>query len=121
MSKSLTKIQKDIDDFCEERGWNHTHPNSLITSTLIELGELAEHYQWKNEFEEYTEDEKKEIAYEFVDVFFYLSRLANKTGINIEEAFYDKLPKLAKKFPIGKDSLEANKEYRAAGKNKLYD
>lgn len=121
MNKSLKQIQKDVDSFCEERSWNHEHPNNLITATVIELGELAEHYQWDNEFKKYSETEKKEIGYEFVDVLFYLCRLANKTGVNIEEAFYDKLPKLAKKFPVGKNTLEANKEYREKGKNKLYD
>lgn len=121
MNRSLTQMQKDVDLFCEERDWANSSPNSLISSIVIELGELAEHYQWDNEFKKYTENEKKEIGYEFVDVLFYLSRLASKTGIDMEESFYDKLPKLKKKFPIGKDSLEAHKEYRKNGKSKLYD
>ena len=114
-------MQKDVDIFCKERNWNHERPNSLIAATMIELGELAEHYQWKNEFEKFEGDKKTEVAYEFVDVLFYLCRLANKSEINLTEAFYEKLPKLRKKLPIGKDSLEANKEYREKGKNKLYD
>ena len=121
MNKSLNQIQKDVDHFCEERNWIHGYPNNLISATMIELGELAEHYQWQNEFKKYSKTEKKEIGYEFVDVIFYLCRLANRTGINIEESFYDKLPKMAVKFPVGKDCLEANREYREKGKNKLYD
>lgn len=121
MPKSLTQIQKDIDEFCELRGWNHSQPNSLIASTIIELGELAEHYQWQKEFKEFSKEEKKELGYEFVDVLFYLCRLANRSGIDIQEMFYDKLPKLEEKFKIGKDSKEMNKKYRESGKNKLYE
>lgn len=121
MSKSLKQIQKDVEEFCIERGWSNDDPNQLITSTLIELAELAEHYQWKKEFKKLNKTEKKEIGYEFVDVIFYLCRLANKSGIDIEESFYDKLPKLAKKFPVGKDPLKAKLEYRKNGKNRLYE
>lgn len=121
MTKSLKQIQKEIDSFCEERNWNHESPNTLIAAIIIEMGELAEHYQWQKEFKILKGDEKTEVAYEFVDVIFYLTRLANKSGIDITKAFYEKLPKLKKKFPVGKSSLEANKEYRITGKNKLYN
>lgn len=118
---SLNDLVKRIDAFCIERNWNHEHPNSLIASTVIELGELAEHYQWQSKFSKFSEEEKKEIAFEFVDVLFYLYRLASITGIDLEEAFNDKLPRLAKKFPIGSDTKVQNKEYRKTGKNRLYD
>lgn len=119
--KSLSDLCKVVDDFCEERGWNHSDPNQLIASTLIELGELAEHYQWKKEFPKLEGDDKREVAYEFVDVLFYLIRLANNSEINLEEAFEDKLPRLAKKFPVGSKSKEQNRKYRDEGRNKLYD
>ena len=120
-NKTLKQITKDIDDFCKERGWNHQSPNSLIAAIVIELGELAEHYQWQKEFKKFTKKEEKEVGYEYVDVLFYLLRLASVSGIDVEKYFYDKLPKLAKKFPKGKNALEANKEYRKAGRNKTYD
>ena len=121
MSKSIQEISEIVEKFCTERNWENKDPNQLITSTFIELGELAEHYQWKNEFQKYSEEEIEEIGFEFVDVLFYLIRLANKTGIDIEKAFDKKLPKLAKKFPVGKDPTVAHNEYRKSGKNKLYE
>lgn len=123
MNKTLKDIQSDISIFCKQRDWYHKHPNELISSITIELGELAEHYQWKDKFEDYTEEEKKEIGYEFVDILFYLSVLANNTGIDMTDAFYDKLPKLAKKFPekLGRHTKEINKRYRKEGKNRLYE
>lgn len=121
MPKSLKTIQNDVEKFCKERGWGNDDPNQLITSTLIELGELAEHYQWQNTFKKFNKKEKEEIGYEFVDVIFYLCRLANKSGIDLEESFYKKLPKLEKKFKVGTNPKKVHDEYRKNGKNKLYE
>ncbi len=121
MEKTLKEIQKDIDKFCEERNWDNNDPNQLIASIVIELGELSEHYQWENKFKRFSKIERKEVGYEFVDVLFYLCRLANRSGIDIEEMFYDKLPKLGKKFKNGKNVKKANKNYRETGKNRLYE
>ena len=60
MSKSLKDLAEIVDKFCVERGWKNGDPNQLITSTHIELGELAEHYQWQNKFKELSEEEKRE-------------------------------------------------------------
>lgn len=121
MPKTLKQITKDIDKFCKEREWNHSSPNSLIAAILIELGELAEHYQWQKEFKKLSKKEQKELGYEYVDVLFYFLRLASLSGIDVEKYFYEKLPKLEKKFPVGKDPVKAHKEYRKNGKNKTYD
>jgi dCTP diphosphatase len=117
----MKNIQKKVDEFCKERGWLTDGPNELITSTMIELGELAEHYQWQKEFKELDETKKREIGYEFVDVIVYLCRIANRSGIDIQDMFDEKLPKLAKKYPVGGDPKKAHEEYRKNGKNKLYE
>ncbi|PKN02898.1 nucleotide pyrophosphohydrolase [Candidatus Dojkabacteria bacterium HGW-Dojkabacteria-1] len=119
--KSVQEITENIRKFCDERGWSHSSPTGLLTATFSELGELAEHYQWQKEFKEFTEEEKKEISYEFVDVLWYLFRLADKSGIDIEKAFDEKFPKLAKKFPVGCDPKKQHEEYRKNGKNRLYE
>ncbi len=121
MSKSFKEISEEVIQFCEKRNWQNANPNALISAILIELGELAENYQWDKEFKEWDSDKKEEVGFEFVDVLFYLIRLADKSGIDIEEYFYKKLPKLEKKFPIGSNSLEQNKKYRDLGKNKHYE
>lgn len=124
MAKSLREITEIIDNFGNERGWKNDDPNQLISSILIELGELAEHYQWKNSFSKLDAAKKQELGYEFVDVVIYLFRLASKSGIDIEKYFDEKIVKLAKKFPIGlaKEDYAAVKDhYRKTGKNKTYD
>lgn len=124
MSKSIQELSDIVKQFCEDRDWKHGDPNQLLSSISIEFGELAENYQWQNSFKEYTEEERKEIGYEFVDVLFYIFRLADKSGIDIEKYFMEKLPKLEEKFPIGqkkKDYKKIKEEYRKTGKNKDYD
>ncbi len=102
MAKSIKEITDIINKFSYERGWLNEEPNHLLSSIFIELGELAEHYQWKSKFEKVEGDKKTELGFEFVDVIFYLFRLASHSGIDIEEYFDKKLPKLTEKFPIGK-------------------
>ncbi|MBU0569519.1 hypothetical protein KKB40_01910 [Patescibacteria group bacterium] len=100
MSKSLKDIENDVVKVCKERNWKNTDPNQLISSTMIELAELAEHYQWQNDFskiDDLTKRGRDELGYEFVDVLFYLLRLAHRSGIDIEEYFYKKLPKIRTK------------------------
>lgn len=123
MAKSIQEITRIIDEFSTARGWRNEDPNQLITSIFIELGELAENYQWQSKFKQLSAAEKRAIGYEFVDVIFYLFRLASHTGIDIEKYFDEKLPKLAAKFPIKPDKSwkQIHQDYRKQGKNKLYD
>jgi NTP pyrophosphatase (non-canonical NTP hydrolase) len=135
IKKKLSKKDKSISDLSEimmlfkkERGWAKAPPNQLIAALFTEMAELAEHYQWQSEFVEekdLPEDKKKEVGYEFVDVLFYLFEIAARTGdgIDIEQAFNEKVPKLAEKFPKDispEDYFRRKREYRASGKNKLY-
>lgn len=122
--QTISEITKKIIKFSDERGWVHENPQQLLNSVMIELGELAEHYQWLSKFPDWDEKKKLEVGYEFVDVIFYLFRLAKRSGVDIESSFNSKLPKLAKKFPVGQTSNEmkqVKEEYRKTGKNKLYE
>ena len=118
MSKTVNQLVKDVENFCSTRDWKNDDPNQLISSILIELGELAEHYQWTSKFKDYSGEDKKEIGYEIVDVLFYLLRLAGKSGIDVEKAFSDKLQKLEAKYPVGSDWKTQHYSYRSARKNK---
>jgi NTP pyrophosphatase (non-canonical NTP hydrolase) len=123
MAKSIQDICDVIEKFSTDRGWANDDPNQLITSIFIELGELAEHYQWKDSFDRLPED-KTELGYEFVDIIFYLFRLANKSGIDLEYYFDEKVPKLEKKFPVHHTEEQhqtAKRHYRRTGKNKRYE
>ena len=87
MAKSIQEISALITKFADERGWTNEEPNHLLVALQIELAELSEHYQWKNQFEEMDEEEKTALGYEYVDVIFYLFRMAARSGIDIEKYF----------------------------------
>ncbi|HEC64393.1 MAG TPA: hypothetical protein ENI23_03780 [bacterium] len=122
MSKSIKEITDIIDEVCDKRGWDDP-PMQLANSLFIEMGELAQKFEKRKSFPEFSKKEKQEVGYEFVDVIIYLFRFASKSGINIEYYFDKKLPKLKKKFPVGQTeagNLKIKKEYRKTGKNRLY-
>lgn len=127
MSKSITikQMQQQVADFINERDWYEDNPNHLITSVLIELAELAEHYQWKASLKDINKDitpsKKKEIGFEIVDVIVFLIRIANDTGIDIGPLFEEKIEKLKIKYPDGKNGKQRQLAYRKTGKNKLYE
>ncbi len=109
--------------FSNDRGWNNDDPCELTSALFVEMGELADHYNWKHKFGDMTEEEKKEVGFEFVDVIFYLFQLANKSHIDIEKYFDEKVPLLAEKYPAVRDEKlhdQRKKEYRITGKNRLY-
>lgn len=133
MAKSLQDYTEIMDKFYDARQWHHNDPNQLLSSLHIELGELAEHFQWQSSFKQLSETERTELGYEFVDVFIYFLRLAENSGIDIEKYFDEKLPKLEKKFPLPdpaqgnltrEEKIRLSKahhdQYRKAGKNILY-
>lgn len=120
---NLEELKQLVVDFEKERNWTATNPNMIITSLIIELGELAEHYQWKSEYSKLDEVKKKELGYEFTDVIFYLLQLAAGSDIDIEHYFLEKLEKLKIKYPPGvteEDYYKTKEEYRKTGKNKTY-
>lgn len=121
MAKSIQEITDIIVKFAHDRGWKDEDPRDLTNALFIELAELSEHFQWQSKFKEFSEDKKIEVGFEFVDVIFYLLRLAHNAGIDIEEYFDLKLPRLEKKFPVGGNAKKAHEEYRKTGKNKKYE
>lgn len=124
MGKTLKQFSEIVHNFATQRGWRNDDPNQLITSLIIEIGELSENYQWKSTFKKLSDDEKQQIGFEFVDVLFYLLQLANKSEINIEKYFDMKIKRLEEKFPLGQtteDYKKVRKVYRKTGKNKLYE
>jgi NTP pyrophosphatase (non-canonical NTP hydrolase) len=122
----INDIATQVSQFAKERNWQNNNPNELLVALYTELGELGEHFLWMKEFPTDLSDEKrKEIGYEIVDVLIYLLQVAKKIGIDDVSGMYlDKREKLAKKFPVGLSDAEHAKireEYKKTGKNKFYE
>ncbi len=101
---SLYELQKMLDEFIAQREWQKYHtPKNLSMSVAIEAAELMEHFQWCDKrADQFSSEEKEEIAEEMADVLHYLLRLATVLEIDLYEASRRKIAKNQKRFPIDK-------------------
>ena len=99
----LKTLAKQVVAFREERNWKRFHGSKdLVLGLLVELGELAEHFQYLTgeELEEYQRDFKQDIGEEMADVLFWLLLMSQEHGIDLEAAFLAKMKKKALKYPV---------------------
>jgi dCTP diphosphatase len=97
-------IQK-LREFATERDWDQFHsPKNLIMALSVEVSEIVEHFQWSTEEESYQLSSKKleKIKEEVGDVVIYLVMLADKLGIDLIEAAWEKISTNEIKYPAEK-------------------
>lgn len=90
---------QELIKFRNERDWQQFHNSKdLALAISIEASELNELFLWKT-----NEDVNKEkLKFELADVMAYCLLLAEKQGIDIEEAIREKIALNAQKYPIEK-------------------
>lgn len=104
---NLPALTQALLAFRDERNWAQFHTlRNLIVSLNLEAGELLELTQWKSDAQ-ISELPRKESGMEALrdecaDVLLYLLLIADKAGIDLEKAAYDKLAKNADKYPVEK-------------------
>ena len=76
----------------------------MALSLMLEAGELAEHFQWKSDEEigHHLVKEKDEIGAELADVLYWTLLMAHDFGIDLSQAFSDKMKSNAAKYSIEK-------------------
>jgi len=105
-----------ITQFRDERDWKQFHnPKDMSISIVLEATEVMEHFQWKTPEESilYIENNKESIAEELSDVLYWVLLLSHDLGIEISEAFENKMQQNEKKYPINqaKGSSKKYTEY----------
>ena len=103
--KELNKLQSDLAEFAKARDWDQFHsPKNLAMALSGEVGEVLEHFQWLTEeqSQNLTYEQRREVGEELADVFMYLLRLADKTGINLIDESNKKLVINETKYPVDK-------------------
>ena len=100
----VNKLQHYLQTFANERDWNQYHnPKNLAMALAGECGELLEIFQWlkpeESTLEKLGPENMKAVKDEVADVFIYLVRMAGLLKIDLEEAFWSKMEKNAKKYP----------------------
>jgi NTP pyrophosphatase (non-canonical NTP hydrolase) len=101
MNALIQKIRK----FREARDWDQYHsPKNLVMALVVEVAELAEHFQWLTEEESRNlpDDKLKKVRDEIADTVIYLANLSDKLGIDPIAAAHDKIEKNHRKYPVEK-------------------
>lgn len=111
---NIEKILSESDRFVKEREWDQFHSvKNLAMALSVEASELLEIFQWMKEEDSnnVATDSKTftKIEEEVADIFIYLLRIVNKTGIDLEQAVYRKMKKNEEKYPVEKAKGNAKK------------
>ena len=98
-------VKREVVKFTEDRNWDQFHtPENLAKSISIEAAELLECFQWSPDYD------KEAATEELADIMNYCILMADKMGIDIEDAIMDKIRKNAEKYPVEK-SYGNSKKY----------
>ena len=117
MADSLNELKQNLEDFVAERDWAQFHsPKNLAMALSVEASELMEHFQWLTEEQSSAllSEKLQQVREEIGDVLIYLTRLADKLGIDPAEAAFEKLEVNRIKYPADKVRGQSKKstEYK---------
>jgi len=101
-AESLEQLAERLRQFADERDWEQFHsPKNLSMALLVEVAEIAEHFQWLTEQQsrDLATAKKEEVAHELADALIYLVRLADQLGIELLEAAGRKLALNEVRYP----------------------
>lgn len=106
-SPSLQQLTARLIEFRDARNWRQFHSlKDLILSLNLEAAELLELAQWKTEaaFEQESQspEMKQQLREECADVLLYLLLVAERAGIDLQQAADEKLQKNERKYPVEK-------------------
>lgn len=88
----LRELTQAMHRFVEAKGWyrpDSPRPQTLrnlAISLALEAAEVLEHFQWREQ-----PADRVALAEELADVALYLLQLADRAGIDLEQAILDKL------------------------------
>ena len=102
---TITELTNLAIKFRDERDWKQFHnPKDMALSLVLESAELLELMQWKNgeELKTHLSENRTALGEELSDVLFWVLAMANDFGIDLGDAFKQKLIKNAQKYPIEK-------------------
>ena len=101
----FSDVKREVVQFTEDRNWDQFHtPENLAKSISIEAAELLECFQWNSDYD------KDAVTEELANVMNYCILMADKIGVDIEEAIINKIRKNAEKYPVEK-SYGSSKKY----------
>jgi len=111
---SIEELTKQLIEFRDARDWRQFHAlKDLILSVSLEASELVELTQWKSteafEEEALVEPMQQRLREECADVFLYLLLVAERAGIDLQQAAADKIKANGEKYSVEKSRGTATK------------
>jgi len=108
----MKELINNLRNFAQKRDWDQFHsPKNLAMALSVEVAELVEHFQWLTQAQSNNLDPVKlaEVKEEIADVMIYLTRLADRLGIDPVQAAEEKMRLNEKKYPVEKAKGNAAK------------
>jgi NTP pyrophosphatase (non-canonical NTP hydrolase) len=101
----LTHAKNFLEQFGKERGWEkYKTPKNLSMALSVEAAELLEIFQWMSEEQSIALKDNEQLLQaakeEIADIFCYVLQISSALNIDLEEAFWEKLKKVEKKYPV---------------------
>ena len=118
-SQDIEVLKLRLREFEVTRDWEQFHSvRNLILALVGEVGELAAEFQWisDDDIVNALQDsgKRESVGSEIADVFIYLLRLADITGIDLAE-------ELTKKLAINEERYPPDKARGSAAKYTAYE
>ena len=118
-SQDIEVLKLRLREFAVARDWEQFHSvRNLILALVGEVGELAAEFQWISDDDIANAlqdcDKRESVGSEIADVFIYLLRLSDITGIDLAE-------ELKKKLVINEGRYPADKAKGSAAKYTAYE
>lgn len=107
----IAELNNFVKEFRKARGWaKYNDPYDLAAALSVEAGEILELLLWgkDQDFKAIIASEpklKEKLGEELVDVFSYVLILADTIGVDLTRAFFAKMEKNSKKYPIIENSI----------------
>jgi dCTP diphosphatase len=114
VTDSLVRLRGALREFARDRDWDQFHsPRNLATALSVEAAELLEPFQWLTDEQSRNLQPaaRAAVEQEIADVLLYLVRLADKLGVDLEQAAFAKIARNEGKYPVEK----------ARGSSRKYD
>ncbi|PLX42362.1 MAG: nucleotide pyrophosphohydrolase [Hyphomicrobiales bacterium] len=110
----LNQLTDALIAFRDERDWRQFHSlKNLMISLNLEVSELLELTQWKDDAEVESAVSEPEFRQRFeeecADIFLYLLLIAERAGIDLTRAAARKIEHNAAKYPVEKSRGNARK------------
>lgn len=118
-SQDIEALKLQLREFAVARDWEQFHSvRNLILALVGEVGELAAEFQWISDDDIARAlqdgDKRESVGSEIADVFIYLLRLSDITGIDLAE-------ELKKKLAVNEERYPADKAKGSAAKYTAYE